>query len=105
MSRERRKTFRVEWNSVATLYDRSGRQARPCIVANFSNGGAKIVGVDVQTIEDQVWLKLTPHGRMRKCHVLWRNTRALGVEFTDQRIAGPTASPVWQKSPLRSRAE
>ena len=44
--RERRKNFRVEWNSAAKIYDRDGRFARLCIVSNFSNGGAKIIGLD-----------------------------------------------------------
>jgi len=92
MSRELRKTPRVEWHSVATLYDQKGRRARPCIVANFSNGGAKIVGVDVQTIENNFQLRLSPHGRVRKCTVVWRNTRALGVEFTDQPLSSGDAN-------------
>jgi hypothetical protein len=48
--RERRKNFRVEWNSPAKIYDRRSRFARRCIVSNFSNGGAKIVGVERGTI-------------------------------------------------------
>jgi hypothetical protein len=47
MRRERRKHFRVEWNSPATIYD--GQLPRCCIVSNFSNGGAKIVGVKATT--------------------------------------------------------
>jgi PilZ domain len=84
MPRERRKAFRVEWNSAAMLYDRNGRRARPCIVSNFSNGGAKIAGVRGETIGDEFLLRLTPHSRARKCRVVWRSEDALGVEFTDR---------------------
>ena len=89
MSRERRKNFRIEWNSAATLYDRHCRRTRPCIVANFSNGGAKISGVRPETVPDEFMLRITPHSPPRKCHVIWRSTDALGVEFTDCRAEEP----------------
>ena len=44
MFRERRQSFRVEWNSPATIHD--GSLERPCILSNFSNTGAKITGVE-----------------------------------------------------------
>ena len=82
MRRERRKHFRVEWNSPATIYE--GRLARPCIVSNFSNGGAKIVGVKAITIPDEFALRITCHdSRIRMCRVLWRADDTLRVEFTD----------------------
>ena len=89
MSRDRRKYFRVEWNSAATLYDRQGRRTRPCIVANFSNGGAKIAGIRPDTVPDEFMLRITPHSPPRKCHVVWRTADALGVEFTDRRAEEP----------------
>jgi len=82
MVRERRKSFRVEWNSPATIYD--GGVARPCILSNFSNAGAKITGIIPATVPDEFTLRITPHGRKRKCRVLWRYGEALGVEFTDR---------------------
>src|ERR1700720_1362821 len=82
MRRERRKSFRVEWHSPATIYQ--GKLARPCIVSNFSNGGAKITGVRATTIPDEFALRITSHdSRIRKCRVLWRSDDALRVEFTD----------------------
>src|ERR671939_1795147 len=84
MPRERRKNFRVEWNSAATLYDCRGRRARPCIVSNFSNGGAKITGVRADTFADEFLLRLSPHSRARKCRVVWRSEDSLGVEFVDR---------------------
>ena len=83
MRRERRKYVRVEWNSPATIYE--GQLARPCIVSNFSNGGAKIVGVKATTIPDEFMLRITPgHGRIRKCRVLWRSDDAIRVQFIDR---------------------
>ena len=82
MRRERRKYVRVEWNSPATIYD--GQLPRHCIVSNFSNGGAKIVGVKATTIPDEFALRITCHdSRIRRCRVLWRSDDTLRVEFTD----------------------
>ena len=79
--RERRKNFRVEWNSPAKIYDRDGRFARPCVVSNFSNGGAKIVGVEPSTVPDELILRISPHSPAHRCHVAWRSKDSLGVEF------------------------
>jgi hypothetical protein len=80
--RERRKNFRVEWNSPAKIYDRNARLAWPCIVSNFSNGGAKIVGVEPSKVPDNFILRISPHGRPYDCHVIRRSKDGLGVEFT-----------------------
>ena len=83
MRPERRKHFRVEWNSPATIYD--GQLPRCCIVSNFSNGGAKITGVRAATIPEEFALRIPSHDtRMRKCRVLWRSDDTVRVEFTDR---------------------
>ncbi len=89
MRRDRRKSFRVEWNSTAMIYD--GTMARPCILTNFSNGGAKITGVVVSTVPDEFSLRITPHSRPHSCRVLWRAEESLGVMFIDR--AAPVAAP------------
>ena len=89
MSRERRKSPRIEWNSAATFYDRHDRRRRPCIVDNFSNGGAKISGVRPDAVPDEFMLRITPHSPWRKCHVIWRSADALGAEFCDRRVEEP----------------
>ena len=61
--RERRKNFRVEWNSPAKIYDCKGHFALPCIVSNFSNGGARIAGVEPGTVPDEFILRISPHSR------------------------------------------
>ena len=61
--RERRESFRVEWNSPAKMYDCDGRFVRACIVSNFSNGGAKITGIDIAAVADEFMLRITPHSR------------------------------------------
>jgi hypothetical protein len=82
MRRERRKHFRVEWNSPATIYD--GKVACPCTVSNFSSSGARIAGVRAKTIPNKFSLRITPHSRIHTCRVVWRTDDAVGVKFTDQ---------------------
>jgi hypothetical protein len=90
--RERRKNFRVEWNSPAKIYDCNGRFARPCVVSNFSNGGAKITGVELGTVPDEFILRISPHSHAHRCHVIWRSKDGLGVEFLDHaKAAGEPA--------------
>jgi hypothetical protein len=81
MRSERRKSFRVDWNAPATIYDLERRLARPCVLSNFSNTGAKITGVRPNTMPDEFILRIT-NDRIHKCHVLWRSDDAIGVRFT-----------------------
>jgi PilZ domain len=83
---DRRRSFRVEWNSPATIHD--GSLDRPCILSNFSNTGAKITKVVPATIPDEFMLSITPRGRKRACRVRWRYGEAIGVEFTDRGEGG-----------------
>src|SRR5271169_1754380 len=80
--RDRRENFRLGWNLPATIYDAGRHLERPCILVDFSNGGAKIAGVRAYTIPDEFRLR-TPLGDRRSCRVIWRTEDALGVEFTD----------------------
>jgi hypothetical protein len=79
MRGERRENFRVDWNAPATIYDLERRLARPCILSNFSNTGAKIT-VMSGTVPDEFILRIT-RDRTHKCYVLWRSDDALGVKF------------------------
>jgi PilZ domain-containing protein len=82
MGRNRRKTFRVEWNLPAIIYDLDRKLDRPCILSNFSNGGAQITGIRANTIPDEFILQIG-RGDRRKCRVLWRTDDTLGAEFAD----------------------
>ena len=79
--REHRKSFRVEWNSAAEIYDLDGRFVRLCIVSNFSNGGAKIIGLKPGTVPDKFLLRISPRCRTQTCHVIRRSKDGLAVEF------------------------
>lgn len=80
--RERRKNFRIEWNSLASIYDRYGRLTELCIVRDFSNRGATISGVEPSSIPDEFILRISPRSRAHHCHVTWRSMDGLGVKFT-----------------------
>ena len=80
--RERRRNFRVEWNSAAKIYDCDGQFAALCIVSNFSNGGAKIVVLEPETIPDEFILRISPRTRAQRCQVIRRLKDSLGVKFT-----------------------
>jgi hypothetical protein len=85
MARERRKNFRVEWNSSALIFDSDGIWSQPCVVKDLSNGGAKITSVRVSEIPDQFMLRIVRGSRgTRECNVLWRSSDTLGVAFTDR---------------------
>jgi hypothetical protein len=79
---ERRKNFRVEWTSPASIEPGDGRPRLSCTVLNLSNGGARVVCAE--DLPDQFILRLTPgRGRPRACSVVWRRGREVGVQFTD----------------------
>jgi PilZ domain len=82
MVRDRRKNFRVEWNSPAKIYSCDGHVASSCILSNFSNGGARLTGVRTVGIPDDFVLRVkSSHSPLHKCRVLWRTDDTLGVEF------------------------
>jgi hypothetical protein len=98
MSRDRRKNFRVEWNSPG-MVEVDRRPARPCMVTNISNGGAMISGVNPATLPDEFTLRLANDRKPgRKCQVAWRTKNELGVEFTD-------ATPREREEATRRNAE
>ena len=88
--RERRKHFRVEWNSPAKIYDRHGRFVGQCIVSNFSNSGARITGLDTRIVPDAFILRISPHSR-------GQDVMLLGVQRTNWEWNSP-AKPKAQAS-------
>jgi hypothetical protein len=83
MSHERRKNFRIEWNSPGTIYNREDDPGYHCIVKDLSNGGVKISDVAVGKVPDQFSLRIAGDSKARKCQVIWRKADSLGVKFTD----------------------
>jgi hypothetical protein len=82
MTTERRKNHRIQWHAWAMISACDGDWSSPCVLSDFSNGGARISGLNVRHIPDQFVLRMARGVRPRNCRVLWRGTDAVGVEFT-----------------------
>jgi hypothetical protein len=80
MRRERRKNFRVEWNTTGKIVV-NGRAICSCIISNLSNGGANISEVVSSEIPDRFDLHFPEVISPRLCHVSWRQDIELGVRF------------------------
>lgn len=79
---DRRKNFRIEWKSPASIDLGDGSGRLNCVVRNLSNGGARIACIE--TLPDEFILRLTPgRGRPRSCRVAWRRGDEVGVQFVD----------------------
>jgi hypothetical protein len=82
MSRERRKNFRVEWTSPAIIELPDGQGTLRCVVANLSNGGAKITDVTAATLPEEFGLRLSAaNRRVLRCQMVWRRDHEIGVRF------------------------
>jgi hypothetical protein len=87
-TRERQRNSGAESNSAATIF--YGASVHPCTLSSLSNGGARITGVRAYTFPVEFMLRVTPHGRIHKCQLLWRTDDALGVRFVERNIGGAT---------------
>ena len=66
-----------------------------CVLSDISDTGARIDVEDSKTIPDHFMLLLSGNGKAtRKCHVVWRNARQVGVNFERPLAAGERASLV-----------
>lgn len=65
-----------------------GKPLHGCVVADISESGARLNVEDLETIADEFMLVLSRRGdAQRKCRVVWRKQRQIGVEFTSSRSA------------------
>jgi hypothetical protein len=78
---EHRNNLRPHGSLSAMIYGCDGGWSRPCILSDLSDRGAEISGVPVSKLPNHFMMAhdLKP----RRCHVLWRATDALRVEFVD----------------------
>src|ERR1700722_11040442 len=87
MRTERRKNYRIQWHSRAMISSCDGDWSSPCVLSDFSNGGAKISGPSVRHGPAQFFLRMGRGVRPRNCRVLWRSADAIGVAFTDAALS------------------
>jgi hypothetical protein len=103
MALERRKSFRIQWNSEAIMSAYEGDWSAPCILSEFSADGARISGVIVSDAPDHFVLRMARGVKPRNCRVLWRSPEALGVGFTDHAASerqtdSRTATPMGRRA-------
>jgi hypothetical protein len=94
---DRRQHSRMEWVSPGKIDPADGTPLRHCIVHDLSTGGARLNLPDTAALPERFTLYLAARrGGPRECCVVWRSTRAVGVEFVQpvrvpQTLAGHLA--------------
>jgi hypothetical protein len=79
MSRERRNTTRRHTYLPAFLFSGAGTALGKCVVKDVSETGAKLVHSAPEELPDQ--LLLTMGMDHKRCRVIWRRQKEIGVSF------------------------
>ena len=84
---EERRLKRRACDFNAALDLRDGAAPKPCIIADISDGGARIIVTgDERLIPDDLVLWLAPNGKVRRpCKTAWRASGQIGVQFVRTR--------------------
>jgi hypothetical protein len=94
MIKDKRKSRRRPVRYTAWLALEPG-QLRGCALSDMSDTGARIDVEDSKTIPDNFLLLLSGNGKAkRKCRVVWRKPRQVGVTFERQLADGERATLV-----------
>jgi hypothetical protein len=81
MINDKRKALRRPMRYTAWLALEPG-QLHGCVLSDISDTGARIDVEDSKTVPDQFMLWLSNSGSARrKCRVMWRKPRQVGVKF------------------------
>jgi hypothetical protein len=99
MEGENRKAIRRRLAQHAMLRTIAGRQINGCIVRDISDLGARLSVLGAAALPDNFDLILSSNGGVsRRCRVVWRGEKDVGVEFiarggdTKSRVAVGVAS-------------
>jgi hypothetical protein len=77
-----RKNRRRQVRLGATILSPEGKLLAPCLMADVSGTGARLVVQSSEQIPDQFSLVLSRDGQLRReCHVAWRREKVIGVRF------------------------
>ena len=86
MINDKRKSLRRPMRYTAWL-GLAANKLHGCVLSDISDSGARIDVEDSKPIPDEFMLLLSSNGSARrKCRVVWRKPRQLGVKF-DRRLA------------------
>ena|SRR5450830_521793 len=94
MPKDKRKSLRRPIRYTAWLMLEADR-LHGCVLSNVSDTGARIDVEDAKTIPDYFLLLLSGNGSaQRKCRVVWRKPRQVGVIFERRLADGANATLV-----------
>ncbi len=83
MATEQRKQRRASLRHVAHVLADNGTEQHVCIVRDVSDTGARLQFTDAAAVPNRFTLALRSRYRpRRRCRVVWRTDKELGVEFT-----------------------
>jgi len=83
MAKDKRKRERRLVRSKAWIRPDGGFSVRPCVVADLSDDGVRILVDTPSVVAGQFTLLLSRDGRSgRNCRVKWRRGREIGAVFT-----------------------
>lgn len=105
MAKDKRKAVRrpIRYTAWIAL---EGNQLHGCVLSDVSESGARIDTDETKTIPDRFTLLLASNGSARrKCHVVWRNGRRIGVTFGRQSAASGSATLVPKLEPSIGEAK
>lgn len=79
---QKRKNPRRNINIKGLVVDDTGVVIGDCVVADMSEGGAKITKFGSAIVPDKFKVALTKQGTVcRRCEVAWRTDLAIGIRF------------------------
>jgi PilZ domain len=92
--KDKRKSARRRMRYTAWIALKPG-ELHGCVLFDISASGARMQVEDAKTIPDHFLLWLSGNGKAkRKCGVVWRNARQIGVRFERPFAAGDRAALV-----------
>ena len=83
MLQDRRRAQRHAVSGRARIQTLAGTLAGDCLVADISDGGARIVAAGLQVPDEFLLSFEEVAGNGRECRVVWRLGDEVGVEFLD----------------------
>ena len=97
---EKRKNLRRTVTYPAFLDLGDGSPARECTLCDASQEGAQLAIADPDSLPDEFILALSADGAARRrCRVMWRTEKQIGVEFLkDRRTQPATRAPIMRPS-------
>ncbi|KQP91055.1 pilus assembly protein PilZ [Methylobacterium sp. Leaf113] len=81
MEQNRRAARRSDAFRIGSLALDVGTSAIDCLVWNQSETGAQIEVESPAAVPDQFTLMMSAYAKPRRCHVVWRDGRKLGITF------------------------